>query len=419
MKRYVKLIIIAIVILLSIGVYYIQPMFSADERPEFKIIANSGDETLSENMVLKGYYSENVMLGMGIGDDLKITSKGTTYYSESTNSFQSQTSESDYEKINQLQEDYRSFMRGKEPNLANFFEDDTLLAYAELTTNNYSSVTEDEEFKIEVLNKKTNKESSFSVDLPKGTNYSYMYIEDIEVANNQLIIVTNGYSLNNENEQDEHHFYSISLPNEKIEKDESLQLDLVNLDGKQIQYVELLSGMNTVQTSKFLVYRVEIGDEQSEKELYEDQEIYETTYELIGVNIETGEQFLIDLSDEVGNQALSSAFSIEKDILYFYKKNKETITIYTYSLEQKELREMETAELSEAQKTALKEEVTLSVYNGAAFFVNNDKIKGKDQHIMAFDLESGKAVFEGSLIETKKQSATNSELYLYEVNFQE
>lgn len=413
MKRYVKLIIIAVVILLSIGVYYIQPMFSADERPEFKIIANSGDETLSENMVLKGYYSENVMLGMGIGDDIKITPKGTTYYSDSSNSFQSQLSESDYEKINQLQEDYRSFMRGKEPILANFFEDDTLLAYAELTTNNYSSVTEDEEFKIEVLNKKTNKESSFSVDLPKGTNYSYMYIEDIEVANNQLIIVTNGYSLNNENEQDEHHFYSISLPNEKIEKDESLQLDLVNLDGKQIQYVELLSGMNTVQTSKFLVYRVEIGDAKSETELYE------ATYELIGVNIESGEQFLIDLSDEVGNQALSSAFSIEKDILYFYKKNKETITIYTYSLEQKELREMETAELSEAQKTALKEEITLSVHNGTAFFVNNDKIKGKDQQIMAFDLESGKAVFEGSLIETKKQSATNSELYLYEVNFQE
>ncbi|AGY81992.1 hypothetical protein [Carnobacterium inhibens] len=419
MKRYVKLIIIAVVILLSIGVYYIQPMFSADERPEFKIIANSGDETLSENMFLKGYYSENVMLGMGIGDDIKITPKGTTYYSDSSNRFQSQLSGSDYEKINQLQEDYRSFMRGKEPSLANFFEDDTLLAYAELTTNNYSSVTEDEEFKIEVLNKKTNKESSFSVDLPKSTNYSYMYIEDIEVANNQLIIVTNGYSLNNENEQDEHHFYSISLPNEKIEKDESLQLDLVNLDGKQIQYVELLSGMNTVQTSKFLVYRVEIGDEQSETELYEDQEIYETTYELIGVNIETGEQFLIDLSDEVGNQALSSAFSIEKDILYFYKKNKETITIYTYFLEQKELREMETAELSEAQKTALKEEITLSVHNGTAFFVNNDKIKGKDQQIMAFDLESGKAVFEGSLIETKKQSATNSELYLYEVNFQE
>lgn len=411
MKRYVKLIIIAVVILLSIGVYYIQPMFSADERPEFKIIANSGDETLSENMVLKGYYSENVILGMGIGDDIKITPKGTTYYSDSSNRFQSQLSGSDYEKINQLQEDYRSFMRGKEPSLANFFEDDTLLAYAELTTNNYSSVTEDEEFKIEVLNKKTNKESSFSVDLPKGTNYSYMYIEDIEVANNQLIIVTNGYSLNNENEQDEHHFYSVSLPNEKIEKDERLQLDLVNLDGKQIQYVELLSGMNTVQTSKFLVYRVEIGDAQSETELYE------ATYELIGVNIESGEQFLIDLSDEVGNQALSSAFSIEKDILYFYKKNKETITIYTYSLEQKELREMETAELSEAQKTALKEEITLSVHNGTAFFVNNDKIKGKDQQIMAFDLESGKAVFEGSLIETTKQSAVNSELYLYEVNF--
>lgn len=419
MKRYIKLIIIAAVILLSIGIYYIQPMFSADERPEFKIIANSGDKTLSENMVLKGYYSENMMLGLGIGDDIKITPKGSTYFSDSTNSFQSQLSGSDYEKINQLQKDYRSFMRGKEPNLANFFEDDTLLAYAELTTHNLSSVTENEEFKIEVLNKKTNKESSFSVDLPKGTNYSYMYIDDIEVANNQLIIVTNGYPLNNENEMDETHFYSISLPNEKIEKDEKLQLDLVKLDGKQIQYVELLSGMNTIQTSNFLVYRVEIGDVQPETELYEEQEFYETTYELIGVNIETGEQFLIDLSDVVGSQELSSAFSIEKDILYFYKKNKETITIYTYSLEQKELREMETAELSEAQKTALKEEVTLSVHNGTAFFVNNNKLKGKDQQIMAFDLESGKAVFEGSLIETTKQSAVNSELYLYEVSFQE
>lgn len=418
MKRYGKLIIIVVLVVLSFGIYYIQPIFAADTRPEFTVSAKNGDKTLIENMSIEGYYHVSNFYGMGT--ETEITKDGTTYYSTQSYLSQLQDSVSGNEKMSQLQKDYRSFMRGKEPYLVNYFEDDSILAYADITLDSMSAITEDSEFLIEVLDKKTNDVLSFSVDFPNATDYFSVYVEDVQVANNKLIVVTNGYSINSENGQDEQHLYSIDLPNEKIEKGEKIQLDLIDEKDKQIQYVELMNAGNDIDSSKILVYRVTLDVPKTEMEIYDENEmITQPVSGLIGVNIETGEQFLIDVSDELGSQALGNRTAMENSTLYFYKKNDTTLSIYSYSLEQKELVEVESVELTAEQLKALKTDVILQVNNEIVFFVESSKVTDKDMQIMAIDSNSGELVFEGAIEEKVNQPAKRDELYLSEVLFQQ
>ncbi len=181
MKRYGKLSVIAVLVVLTIGIYYIQHIFAAETKPEFTISEKKGDQELIEDMTIEGYYYENNLFGTGT--DVEITTEGTTYYSNQPYQNQRQGSVSANKKMAQLQKEYRSFMRGKNHFLTNFFEDESILAYAEITTNNFSSVTEESEFKIEVLNKKTEEVLSYSVDFPKTTEYVSIYVEDVQVAN--------------------------------------------------------------------------------------------------------------------------------------------------------------------------------------------------------------------------------------------
>lgn len=418
MKRYGKLIVLAAVVLITIGFYYIQPVFKPDTKPEFALTVKKGDKSLIEDMALEGYYSENYTLG--IGSEVKITTEGITYYDDAAYLNSLQGSGLAYEKITQLQNDHKSYMRGKTPDVMNFFEDDSILAYAELDTSNFSSTTEEAQFQIDVLNKKTNDELSFSVDLPQAADYDYMYVEDVEVANNKLIIVTSGTPTNGEALQEEKHFYTISLPNEKIEKDESLQLDLLDSQNKEIQYIELVNATHNVYSSDYLVYRVELSDVPSDMELNEEeQELALSTYSLIGVNVETGEQFLIDISDEVGNQTVGNLISMEDNTLYFHEKNTEGVNVYAYSLAEKELGKVSITDLTETQIAALKDDVTMTVQNGIAIFINSYKKAGENQQIIAFDLESGKSVLEGSIEETTNQTTSKTELFLYDVIYQQ
>lgn len=418
MKRYGKLGIIAGLAVLSIGIYYIQPIFTGETRPEFSVSAKSGDKTLIEDMTIEGYYYENNLYG--IGTEVEIANEATTYYSTQPYLNQLQGSVNGNEKMTQLQKKYRSFMRGKEPQLANYFEDDSILAYADITLDSMSAVTEDSKFLIEVLDKKTNDVISFSVDFPKATDYFSMYIEDVQVANNKLIVVTNGYSINSENGQDEQHLYSIDLPNEKIEKDEKIKMDLVDSKDKEIQYVELLNAGNDIHSSKILVYRVTLDVPQTETEVYDENEIItQPVFGLIGVNIETGEQFLIDVSDKLDNKALGNTIPIENSTLYFYKKNDTTLSLYSYSLEQRELVELESVELTKEQLAILKADVILQVKDGIVFFAESSNVTDKAMQIMAIDSNSGELVFEGTIDEKVNQPSKRDELYLSEILFQQ
>ena len=417
MKRYGKLIIIVTLVILSFGIYYIQPIFAAETRPEFIIKAKKGDKTLIDNISVEGYYQASNFYGMGT--ETEITKDGTTYYPTQSYLSQLQGSVSDNEKMTQLQKDYRSFMRGKEPSLVNFFEDDSILAYVEITTDYLSAVTENSEFLIEVLDKKTNDVLSFSIEFPKAADYYSIYVEDVQVANNKLIVVTNGYSITSESGPDEQHLYSIDLPNEKIEKDEKIQFDLIDAKDKQIQYVELLNAGNNIDSSEFLVYQVILGSAQIEEMDDETEMLTLPVFGLVGVNIETGEQFLIDVSDEVGNQALGNRIPIENSTLYFYKENETTLSIYSYSLEQKELVEVESVELTAEQLATLKTDVVVQVNKGIVFFVESSKVTDKKaMRIMAIDSNTGELVVEGVIDEKDNQPVKRDELYLSEVLFQ-
>ena len=50
MKRYKKIIALVVVVVFSIGIYYIQPLFGPNKKPEFSVVAKSGEKRLTEKM---------------------------------------------------------------------------------------------------------------------------------------------------------------------------------------------------------------------------------------------------------------------------------------------------------------------------------------------------------------------------------
>lgn len=418
MKRYKKIIALVVVVVFSIGIYYIQPLFGPNKKPEFSVVAKSGDKSLTENMSITGYYYENSQLG--IGTEMKITPGKTIYQSEKSYLDQLKSFGNINEKISQLQEDYRGFMRGKNSDLANFYEDEMILAYAEITTDAFSTISKDSKITIDVLNKQTNEESSFSVNLPKADEYGYMYVEDVQVANNQLIVITNGYRVNSSNSQDEQHLYSISLPKEKIEKDEKIQLDLIDSKGKQIQYVELMNASTSITSANYLVYRVELNDDSTNMDMYEENQVMTLpVYELIGVNVETGEQFLINGSEELNRHGIAAILSTESNNLYFYKKDGANLSLYEYDLNQKELTEVKAGELSAAQQAMFNEGVIVQVREGVMYFVTSYKIGDNELQMLAFDSNSGELVFEGIIEEKTDYPAKREEVHIENILFEQ
>ncbi len=417
MKRYKKIIALVVLVVSSIGIYYIHPLFGSNKKPEFSVAAKSGDKNLTENMTVTGYYYENSQLG--IGTEMKITPDKTIYQSEQSYLTKLKRFGNVNEKISQLQEDYRGFMRGKSTDMANFYEDETLLAYAEITTDAFSEVSKNSQFTIEVLNKQTKEENSFSVNLPNAEEFGYVYVEDVQVANNQLIVITNSYRLNSSNGQDEQRLYSISLPNEKIEKDEKIQLDLIDPKGKQIQYVELMNASTSIAPANFLVYRVELGDEPTDMDMYEESQVLTLpVYELIGVNVETGEQFLINGSEELNHHGIEAVQSTENDNLYFYKKNGAALSLYVYDLNQKELTEVKVDELTAAQQSAFNNGAIVQVHEDIMYFVTAYKNGDKELQMLAFNSNSGELVFEGVIEEKTDHPTKREEIHIENILFE-
>lgn len=94
-------------------------------------------------------------------------------------------------------------------NPGNFYEDKAWLAYAEYEIENtFSGMTNKNEFLIEVLDKKTNETVAFEVAIPDGENYYTININDVQLLNGKVKVLTNNFS---EDSSEEAHLYVFDL----------------------------------------------------------------------------------------------------------------------------------------------------------------------------------------------------------------
>src|SRR5699024_7030309 len=197
MNKYWKLIGLLVIIVLGIGTFYIYKQVESGSLPEYGITKESGSESELTPVTMQG-----LVIGDGnVTDYVEITKSGAVYGQDQ--SYIQMYLESGYNSnmIKNLQEKYRNFMRKKNYERG-FFENEELLVYADIDVD-YSQYVADENyrFQISILDKAGNKRNSINIDVPNNKTLSSIDVEDVQVNNNMLYILTG----NDVREKEEYH----------------------------------------------------------------------------------------------------------------------------------------------------------------------------------------------------------------------
>src|SRR5690625_4729725 len=153
MKKYWILIVISVVMVATIGTFYMQSVMAGNNKPVFTIEKINGDEKEIESLLLSGFYDDGLNY---LGEDLEISLEGIKYF-EDRSFFERIKEDYGSERIKQLQKEYRHFMRGKNYSLNSYFENEDYLAYADVSYRNPYEISGELQFSVAVLDKQKNR----------------------------------------------------------------------------------------------------------------------------------------------------------------------------------------------------------------------------------------------------------------------
>ncbi|MCA9765633.1 MAG: hypothetical protein KC455_04355 [Carnobacterium sp.] len=401
MKRYWKLSTFILIIILTIGIFYLKPLFSSNEYPNFTIETINGDSTEIKNLTLRGSYSP----------DTKLQSDFESMYSEKIfslshdqviydkkQSFFSQLSYLDnFSPLNRLQKEHKTFIRGKNLQFQNFFEDDSFIVYVNLDQEFLDKRAGKRFFDIRLLNKKTDEELSYKIILPEKGEYQYIGIQKIQIINSGLSVVTRN-DPSQINEQDyqenlsEYHVYQLDLSNQKVVTDHLISFEK-NPSFNGLTQVELLSETQLDQTADdlvfYLTYNQSVNGTDQLASLNSSSEILD--YELIHYKISTNESKKISLPKEV--RTLTSAFTSDKNTLYSYFFIDKTLTLYTTLLNKPD----ESSRLLIDLPVSKDSIEWKSIKNNKLYLVSATTESPLKKKLSIYHLTDGELIYEGSI----------------------
>src|SRR5690625_3866402 len=228
MKKYIKLVVLTIFIIVFISYFYVDVKNASRLFPNFQFEKIAGNEEVVEDLVVSGdfYYD---FYGF---QTFRVDSEGTSYFRDEPFLKRLDVFYSPIE-IERLQKEYRSFMRGKDKFSGYFYETDEYLAYGATPFNVWG--LDHLEFEVAILDKQTKKSDSFRVPIPNRGDYSFVDAKDVFLNENEFYIVT----LNEQTDQDgyitvaEVHVYTFDLDRQELIHDEVIgEIDYSNtIDG--------------------------------------------------------------------------------------------------------------------------------------------------------------------------------------------
>lgn len=386
MKRYWKLIAIAVVVMLTIGTYYVQSAVAGNEYPEFGFEHKSGDKEEVNDLILDANYRE----GTPGGNPLKITAEETVYddeqsYFDRLNGFYPA-------QIEKLQKENRGFMRGKEARPSQFYENESMLIYATVSSDSNSSKNGDFEFDIEMLEKDSNETTAFKLGVPGSENIQSMHVNDIQVVNGEMKIITRNFSGMDPtgfNTQEEVHVYDVDVANQKIMNDETILAKPEQNNADVAHSTIINNDAGSAGSTEFMLvnfdYMKNVG--QGDGISYSEQ----TGSEIIAFNLETNEQEQLDLPAEL--QESSHTAALNDSTVYFSMVTDNGIEISAFSMDSQDIERRISIDQLEAAA------------GGPHIKIEDDKMYltsfYKDNHVQAtilvIDLNSGDVLYEGTI----------------------
>lgn len=377
MKKYWVTIVIAVVMIASIGTFYIQSVFAANNKSELTIEKIEGDEKEVDSLLFTGFYYDVLTY---VGEEFEIGLEGTKYLEDSS-FFERVEGVYGSPRIKQLQKDYRHFMRGKYSNINAYFENEDFLTYANVSHKNPYTMSSKFEFDIAVLDKQTNKVNSFEHLVPNSSDFWYLDPLKIQVIDGQLKIMTQN-DMREYNGQ-EIHLYTFDLEKKALLNDEVI----LSTENKTDEHIEIstLQMDNSTRESTYTVF-IKRGTKVNEDGFMEEV----TEEEVIIYDLTSNTSKVINLEDL---SEYSYPEYVDRSSVYFTEIGEDDVLkISVYDIERDQIIESFDVELSNSSAGK-----NIRLNEGKLYVVDSYTDFKTSSSITVIHLENGKILFEGKI----------------------
>ncbi|TMN22479.1 hypothetical protein [Lentibacillus cibarius] len=400
MKRYWRLIAIVTVVVLTVGTFYMQSALSASSYPEVVFEKISGNEDELKPVTLIGNYHASQQ---GMGESVRVTTEDSSYSGEQ--SFFERIRGGFYSQdINQLQDKYRGFMRGKSGNIASYLETDNTFAYAKVINQFIDETGNNMAFDIAVLDKETDETTSFTVPVPNRAMYTRVYVEDVQLIDGELKVITQNYSKDG---ADAKYVYSFNLSEQDINGEEKIAA--ANQDENTRVHIRILPSSDIKAAHNYVVYAKteepivrEHANNQTnsaEKRASNNKQLY------VIYNLKTEKKKAVTLP-----KALSGKETVMYKDTTLYLRDENKVTLYNLKTEAVEGRTKLPSQSNSAKQEATRP--TVNIANGKIYMLSMPAgmVEGHAPTLTVIDAQSGDVLYEGKMI-TKKPLNDGESLY--------
>ncbi|MEN1968148.1 hypothetical protein WMZ97_08735 [Lentibacillus sp. N15] len=404
MKRYWKLIVLVVVIVLTVGTFYIKQDSSI--YPKMVLQTKSGNEALVDHIRLEAYYYATASWD----DMVDITTKGAVYTGKQ--SFFKRLEDENDPKIAHLKQDYRSFLRGKIRNAEMFAENKNVVVYANVEPESYRYESTDFKLHTAILNKQDKQQSSFSIPVNQDGKYSDIYVERVYLVDDQVKVLTqNMLAAGDTSDDTDMRVYSLDIQSGKMVDDETVVSGSDNSDA--YEWLRVLSRENASndETKDILIVK------ENNKVSPEDGEITYTESNVFYYDLQTDEHAEVALPKQL--QQGTEVQSVHGTTLYFSKMKKNQLDIIAYDMKTKKITEKQTIKLPTSYQAEEMGSPLMKVKDDHAYIVSSEQMAQQDTSVMVVDLQSGKTVYEGTIAIKDNHDITDYELYINDFLFEE
>lgn len=398
MKRYWKIISLSMLIVLILGVFYIQSGLAAKEDIEVEFEKVSGNEAEVENLVFYGDYEFS-----NVYQSLQITNQEAIDLNQ-ISMLQSLKRMPTIPAYKKLVEDYKGFMRGKNYVPDSFYEDENVLAYAEA----HHESERNSSFDIDVLNKKSGETTSIKLDFPEKGKYNWVDVSEVQVTNGKLKVFVRGFHSERRHEMI---VYTIDINAQKLEKNEVL----LSTTEKENYWsdIRIINAYNSLKQQRYIMFYIESQRMHSEYdessiEMENNPEIINN--EILVYDVETDKIKKLEFEDEMVG-ALGEAI-VHNSTLFVPIQVENSYEISQFDIEKQTWGDKTSFELP-APKDGHAPGPYMKLMNGKFYMISAAK---KGHILLISDATTGKVLYEG-IIKVKKDGVNQGDyrLYIHEI----
>ncbi|MCK1985570.1 MULTISPECIES: hypothetical protein [Peribacillus] len=390
MKRYLCSIIIGMVVILSIGTYYVKVASSASSLPKYTFKTLEGSDKELDPVIINA----TLQNGSNFYEPLTIESNTTTYASERSY-LENLTGRQDH-LIERLVKEHRSFMRGKD-SISSLYEDDDFLAYAWVNSDITNNGKMEAKFDIGLLEKKDEEETSFQIELPNQGRIMNIDVRDVQLVHSKLQVLTmNDVNSNNEKQTKEVHLYTIDVANKKVLNDKTLVSETFT-DPNQVDFEMPIDVAPSQPNNMVLISLMKgVNHEDGFKEKLKESKLLSYNYETETLETVKKGSLSLDMA--------RSGYADGKN-LYAVELKSGKYRIKTFDLSSRKL----TSD-TELDIAANKEEQYAAAFkNGRVYFLLNGMnqeglLTYKPAKLLIADIKTGKTLYKGETVINKKNS---------------